>query len=302
MSDPIASRIRKLVEIAQELREGASFPITRLTRLKALCEDPQATAQFAIYMAKLTWDRMKDAECPINLETEEWNEHKELVSEALAQMESYMESPDSDKRSALLSIFPELQQVQGQRDGPYGTLLIVVHNRYVFLVESALRCLLYPEMSSHLGYELAKNYAEHYDSSYGTGLIPQSASLVEDITGFWCEYHYGQTLEEWKEQGNKAGPRKAPKTKKKAAKTQEKPANMEQAVFSSFDKAYPNTTRWIRDCGWIEMGQTDYSNSLIRALDEGGMIWESREDYETIDEAMKALETALADWVKQHKE
>lgn len=53
---------------------------------------------------------------------------------------------------------------------------------------------------------------------------------------------------------------------------------------------------------WIEMGQTDHSSSLIRALDGSGMIWESREDYETIDEAMKALETALADWMKQHKE
>ena len=109
-----------------------------------------------------------------------------------------MESPDSDKRSALWSIFPKLQQVQGQRDGPYGALLIIVHNRYVFLVESALRCLLYPEMSSRLGYELARNYAERYNPRYGTGLIPESAPLVEDITNFWCQYHFGQTLEQWK--------------------------------------------------------------------------------------------------------
>ena len=58
VSDPIASRIRKLVEIAQELREGKRrFEITRLTRLKALCEDSQETAQFAIYIARLTWSQ-----------------------------------------------------------------------------------------------------------------------------------------------------------------------------------------------------------------------------------------------------
>ena len=300
MSDPVASRIRKLVEIAQELREGKRFEITRLTRLKALCEDPQATAKFAIYMARLTWDKMEDAECPTNLDPEEWAEHKELVSEALSKMESYMGSPDSDRRSPLWDIFPKLQQVQGQRDGPYGVLLIVVHNRYVFLVESALRCLLYPEASSNLGYELARNYAERYNSRYGTGLIPESAPLVEDIISFWCEYHYDQTLEQWKEQGSKTEEHKASKPGKKPVKAQKKPVIIKQIVGSSFDKAYPNIARWIKDYGWIEMGQTDYSSSLIRVLDEGGMIWESSEDYETIDEAVKALEKALADWIREN--
>ena len=184
VSKAIASRIGKLAEIAQELREGERFEITRLTRIKALCEEPQVASDFAMYVARLTWDKMKDSECPDNLSPEDWAQHTELVSEALSRMESYMESPDSDKRSALWSIFPKLQQVQGQRDGPYGALLIIVHNRYVFLVESALRCLLYPEMSSRLGYELARNYAERYNPSYGTGLIPESAPLVENITNF----------------------------------------------------------------------------------------------------------------------
>jgi len=217
-----AARIGKLAEIAQELREGKRFEITRLTRIKALCEEPQATADFAIYIARLTWDKMKDAGCPGNLSPEDWTEHRKLVSEALSQMESYMESPDSDRRSALRSIFPKLQQVQGQRDGPYGALLIIVHNRYVFLVESVLRCLLYPEMSSRLGYELARNYAERYDSHYGTGLIPQSAPLVEDIANFWCEYHFGQTLEQWQKQKNESKSRKTSKPSGRKAKAQEK--------------------------------------------------------------------------------
>ncbi len=182
VSKSTASRIGKLAEIAQELREGKGFEITRLTRIKALCEEPQAAADFAIYIARLTWDKMKNAKCPDNLSQEDWAQHTEFVSEALSRMESYMESPDSDKRSALWDVFPKLQQVQGQRDGPYGALLIIVHNRYAFLVESALRCLLYPEMSSRLGYELARNYAERYDSRYGTGLSPQSAPFVEDIS------------------------------------------------------------------------------------------------------------------------
>jgi len=37
-------------------------------------------------------------------------------------------------------------------------------------------------------------------------------------------------------------------------------------------------------------------------MDEGGMIWESSENHATMDEAMQALETTLADWMKQYKE
>lgn len=172
MSDPVASRISKLVEIAQELREGASFPITRLTRLKALCEDPQAAAQFAIYMARLTWDEMKDAECPINLEPEEWTEHKELVSEALSQMESYMGSPTSEKTSALREFLPELDQVQDEQGGPYGVIRII-RNRYVLLMENSLYCVLLPGMSSHYGYHLARDYAKRYNPKYWDDLGKQ---------------------------------------------------------------------------------------------------------------------------------
>lgn len=298
VSKATISRISKLAEIAQELREGKRFEITRLTRIKALCEETQAAADFAIYIARLTWDEMKDAECPSNLAPEDWAEHRKLVSDALSRMESYMESPDSGKRSALWSIFPKLQQVQGQRDGPYGALLIIVHNRYVFLVESALRCLLYPEMSSRLGYELARNYAERYDSLYGTGLIPHSASFVEDIANFWCQYHFGQTLEQWQKQKAENRNRKTSRSSGREVRTEEKAKSMDS---SSFDQAYPNITRWVKDYGWIEIGQTDHSNSLIRVLDEGGMIWESSKNYRTIDEAMQALEKALADWTKENE-
>jgi len=301
MSDPIASRIRKLIEIAQKLREGTSFPITRLTRIKALCEDPQAAAQFAIYMARLTWDEMKDAECSINLEPEEWAEHKKLVSEALFQMERYMESSTSENASALRELLPKLDQVQDEQGGPYGVVRII-RNRYVLLMENSLYCVLRPYTSSHYGYHLARDYAKRYDPKYWDDLTPKSAPLIEDIANFWCGYHYGQTLEQWKEKGHKTEQRKIPKSRKKTTKTQKKPVTIKQMVSSSFDKTYPGTTRWVKDYGWIEIGQTDYTSSLIRVLDEGGMIWESNEDYETMDKAMQALETALAEWMKQYKE
>ncbi len=46
-------RIGKLAEIAQQLRQGERYEITLLTRIKALCEQLQAAADFAIYITRL---------------------------------------------------------------------------------------------------------------------------------------------------------------------------------------------------------------------------------------------------------
>src|SRR5215470_10969995 len=57
-------KIRQLATIARELREGASFNITRLTTLKSLCEDATAAGRFAVHLARLTYRRMRDKACP----------------------------------------------------------------------------------------------------------------------------------------------------------------------------------------------------------------------------------------------
>src|SRR5437016_5568616 len=56
----VVPKIRQLATIVMELREGASFNITRLTTLKSLCEDATATARFALHLAKLTHGKMKE--------------------------------------------------------------------------------------------------------------------------------------------------------------------------------------------------------------------------------------------------
>jgi len=66
-------------------------------------------------------------------------------------------------------------------------------------------------------------------------------------------------------------------------------------MTNPFEEAYPNIARWVTTYGWIEIGQDDYSRSFVRALDEGGMVWEGSDDYETLDEAMQALEAGLAE-------
>ena len=70
-------------------------------------------------------------------------------------------------------------------------------------------------------------------------------------------------------------------------------------MINPFEKAYPNITRWVKTYGWVEIGQDDYNNSFVRALDEGGMVWEGSKKYKTLDEAMQDLEIGLSEWMEQ---
>lgn len=64
------------------------------------------------------------------------------------------------------------------------------------------------------------------------------------------------------------------------------------------DDYYPHVARWVRDCGWIEIGHDDYSRSMVRALDIGGLIWEGKSRYATLEAALQDLDQALAKWFK----
>jgi hypothetical protein len=61
-----------------------------------------------------------------------------------------------------------------------------------------------------------------------------------------------------------------------------------------FAQLYPNITRWVQSYGWIEIGADQYRSSLVRALDEGGMVWESKKNDTTLDDTLHTLEAFLA--------
>jgi len=69
-----------------------------------------------------------------------------------------------------------------------------------------------------------------------------------------------------------------------------------------FEQKYPHITAWIKTHGWIETGQIDGPSNFILALDEGGVVWEGKAKYATIDEAFEALEKGLASWMKEQGE
>ncbi len=70
-------------------------------------------------------------------------------------------------------------------------------------------------------------------------------------------------------------------------------------MAQGFESTYPTIARWVQEYGWIEIGQDDMSQSFVRALDEGGMVWEGQEDYATLDAALQDLEAGLVTWMRE---
>jgi hypothetical protein len=193
----VIPKIRQLATIARELREGASFNITRLTMLKSLCEDATAAARFAAHLAQLTYRRMQEKGCPFHLDPQQWEYYKQIVDEAIRQMQRYIEQPTQEAADLVQAWLSDVRAIQNTyRNQAWGPVR-VIHSTEVLLIEYALSCLLQPTASADWGYHLARQYAERYNSRYGTGLIPESAPSVEDIADFWCQYHVGKPLREW---------------------------------------------------------------------------------------------------------
>src|SRR3954449_11251540 len=67
----------------------------------------------------------------------------------------------------------------------------------------------------------------------------------------------------------------------------------------SLADAYPTIARWASGYGWVEFGIDGLDRPFVRALDEGGTVWEGQGHYETLDEALRDLEDGLAHFMEE---
>ena len=72
-----------------------------------------------------------------------------------------------------------------------------------------------------------------------------------------------------------------------------------KAAFDDFTEKYLNIANWIKG-GWIEIGRDGHSMSIIRILDEGGLIWEGGTRHKSMDAILQEAEAAVADWVRNN--
>jgi len=71
-------------------------------------------------------------------------------------------------------------------------------------------------------------------------------------------------------------------------------------MATSFEEAYPNIAHFIDTMGYITIGHDNSPlTSFIRAIDPGGMVWEGKDTYKRLDEALQDLEAGLGTWMRE---
>ena len=68
----------------------------------------------------------------------------------------------------------------------------------------------------------------------------------------------------------------------------------------SFSQKYPSISDWLIE-GTIEFGCGEYGpDSFVKVCDEGGLVWEGKTKYKTLDEALQDTENAIKNWYKEN--
>ena len=118
-------------------------------------------------------------------------------------MVHYVADLASNDKRTMFDLLHALEQEQNQYKNIQWGPVRIIQSKELVTIETALRCIVASHDTAYWCYQLARDYAERYDPRYGTGLIPESASLVEDIAAFWCSYCYHKSLAEWSQRRSK---------------------------------------------------------------------------------------------------
>ena len=69
----------------------------------------------------------------------------------------------------------------------------------------------------------------------------------------------------------------------------------------SLSDNYPGLAEWVDDWGWVEIGGEEGSASLVRVIDEGGLVWESPDEIRDIDTSLHMAEEFIAKWIEENQ-
>lgn len=181
-------RIRKLAGLPDEIRQSRFVAVTRLTVLKSLCREPDVAHRFVAYLARRTSEVLEQQNS--SQPTATASSHREMMVQALEGMDAWLRSPGEKIRRTLAELHGRMRAEQNEhRNIPYGSVRLIT-DAELLLFEYALSCVLaHRQEVGTWAYQTARQYAERYTPSEGTGLISSSIPFVRDIIDFWtAEY------------------------------------------------------------------------------------------------------------------
>jgi hypothetical protein len=181
-SPHIIKQIKKLSKIAEELRQGKVFHVTRLATIKGLCGEPEAATAFALFLAQKTQKKMRQKKYP--------QQFRELVDRVIKELTPYLADPTEEGKARLASLCREMASAQNEYKKIGWNVGRMLKYRDLVLVEECVRSVLSKSEAPFWAYHASKDYVVRFDARYGSGLIPSSAPMVEEIAEFWRK-HFG---------------------------------------------------------------------------------------------------------------
>ena len=152
----VIEKVRKFVDIADGLRRGQRFEITRLTSLKSLCKDPIAARSFAMSLAIHARKRAEAKKAP--------DRAKELIDKAIPAIGSHLDDPTKERKERLSSLPSEMVKEQNEHKRIGWGMVRIVHSMELVVVENALKSILRADEAPIWLYQAARDYVEPYDS------------------------------------------------------------------------------------------------------------------------------------------
>ena len=110
------------------------------------------------------------------------------MDRAVKELKPYLTDPTEERRTRLSSLCREMEAEQDEYKKIGWVRVRMLKSKDLVVVEESLKSVLRVHEAPIWAYQAAKDYAERYDARYGTGLIPSSAPMVEEIAGFWRKY------------------------------------------------------------------------------------------------------------------
>lgn len=185
----IKKRISKLQSLEKELEnfDGYAISITKLTVLKYLCRDSFAMMKFAYFISQKVINRINYNENDISIKNT-IDESVELMKKGIINF-SKTETKSIEKTvlNKIEILNHKIKNYQSKIDRKKWTDVRIIKNWDIFIIEEAISCFIHSDFPE-MGYKLAKYYTEKYNSSFGTGLIPESLVYLQEINYYWVNY------------------------------------------------------------------------------------------------------------------
>jgi DNA-binding MarR family transcriptional regulator len=230
------ARVRKLARLPDEIRATRfDVSITRLTVLKSLCREQATANRFVLYLARRTLDRIHNGKGrSTRTDSPKDRAHLGMMEEAVALMDAWLEEPTTALRQQMRALVGRMQAEQNEHKSvPFGAVRLIT-DWELLLFEKALHCFVRTEEEAgQWSYQMARDFAERYESGAGTGLVSASIPFVRDIIDFWVEWFRLDATPPMAAQTSPAGKEPADQTvNQQASRTEPEKRRANRATFT----------------------------------------------------------------------